>query len=235
MNNNTILLKIQQRLNKLASSDYDNIENWQFIEAFNKGQVAWCRRQLHGMNTKQEGDEQSKRRIDDLQIILTEVPVTLVKKDVFFTTNTGLPDNYFEWKRVSGSAIHKCCKDPRRMVITLVEEANVDELLRDKMKQPNFDWGETFCTLKDGELLIYTNDEFTIPDAKLSYYRQPRRIEITGVVDPYTGVISAADVLSEFKDDIIELFVDEAAKILAGDIESFNQAQTATQQVESNN
>ena len=48
-------------------------------------------------------------------------------------------------------------------------------------------------------------------------------------------MISTVDVLSEFKDDINELFVDEAAKILAGDIESFNQAQTATQQVEGNN
>jgi len=235
MNNNTILLKIQQRLNKLASSDYDNIEPWQAIEAFNKGQVAWCRRQLHGSNNKQEGDEQSKRRIDDLQIILTDVPVTLVKKDGFFTTNTGLPADYFEWKRISGKAIDDCCKNPRRMVITLVEEANVDELLRDKMKQPSFEWGETFCTLKDGQVRIYTNDEFAIPNAILSYYRQPRRIEITGVVDPYTGVISTVDVLSEFKDDINELFVDEAAKILAGDIESFNQAQTATQQVETNN
>ena len=96
MNNATILLKIQQRLNKLASSDYDNIEPWQIVEAFNKGQVAWCRRNLHGLNVKQTGDEQSKRRIDDLQVILTEVDITLVKEDLYYTTNTGLPDNYFE-------------------------------------------------------------------------------------------------------------------------------------------
>jgi hypothetical protein len=235
MNNATILLKIQQRLNKLASNDYDNIEAWQSIEAFNKGQVAWCRRQLHGMNTKQEGDEQSKRRIDDLQIILTAVPITLAKQDGYFTTTTGLPVDYFEYKRVSAKAIDDCCKDPRRMVIYLAEEANVDELLRDKMKQPSFKWGETFCTFEDGELKIYTNDEFKVPTGTLHYYRQPRRIEIIGVVDPYTNVVSVVEVESEFKDDINELFVDEAAKILAGDIESFNQAQTAAQQVEGNN
>ncbi len=235
MNNGTILLKVQQRLNKLASSDYDNIEPWQIIEAFNKGTVSWCRRQLHGTNAKQEGDEQSKRRIDDLQVILSNVPITLVKEDKFFTTNTGLPDNYFEWKRVSGNAINECCDNKRAMVITLAEEANVDELLRDKNKQPSFDWGETFCTLQDNELKIYTNNEFEIPNAILYYYRQPRRIEINGVVDPYTEVISTADVESEFKDDVVELLIDEAAGILAGDIESFNQVQTATQKVESNN
>jgi hypothetical protein len=235
MNNSTILLKIQQRLNKLASSDYDNIESWQIIEAFNKGQVAWCRRQLHGSNTKQTGDEQSKRRIDDLQVILNAQPIVLVKKDTFFTTTSGLPDNYFEWKRVSAVAKSDCCADGRRMVITLVEEANVDELLRDKMKKPSFDWGETFCTLENNQLKIYTNNEFDVPNATLTYYRQPRRIEIIGVVDPYTQVISTVNVESEFKDDIVELMIDEAAKILAGDIESFNQSQTAAQQVESNN
>lgn len=235
MLNGTIILKVKQRLNKLDSSDYDNIETWQIIEAFNKGTVGWCRRQLHGMNTKQEGDEQSKRRIDDLQIILTEVPVTLDEKDRFFITTDGLPENYFEWKRISGKAKRDCCKDPRDMVITLAEEANVDELLRDKNKQPSFEWGQAFCTLANGQVKIYTNNDFTIPEATLHYYRQPRLIEISGITNPYTLVTSTADVESEFKDDINELFIDEAVKILAGDIESFNQVQTAEKGVEGNN
>lgn len=234
MDNATIQLKIRQRLNKLASNDYDNIECWQIVEAFNKGQVAWCRRQLHGLNVKQTGDEQSKRRIDDLQIILTDVNIDLLKRPTYYES-TGLPANYFEWKRISAKAINDCCDDPRPMVIYLAEEANVDELLRDNLKQPNFDWGETFCTLKDGNVRIYTNGVFEVPDASLSYYRQPRHIEIAGCVDPYTTTVSTVDVESEFKDDIIELHIDEAAKILSGDIESFNQQQTATQQVEGNN
>ena len=36
MNNDTLQLKLKQRLNKLDSQDYDNIEPWQMIEAFNK-------------------------------------------------------------------------------------------------------------------------------------------------------------------------------------------------------
>ena len=121
------------------------------------------------------------------------------------------------------------------MVIYLAEEANVDELLRDKNKQPSFEWGETFCTLKTNRVRIYTNNEFDISEAILSYYRQPIRIEIAGCVDPYTQQATTVDVECEFKDDIVELFIDEAAKILAGDIESFNQQQTASSQVEGNN
>ena len=76
MNNNTLLIKLKQRLNKLDSQDFDNIECWQFVEAFNKAQVEWCRRNLHGGNMYKEGDELSKKRIDDLQPLLIELSLT---------------------------------------------------------------------------------------------------------------------------------------------------------------
>jgi hypothetical protein len=233
--NATVILKVKQRLNKLDSQDYDNIEPWVIIEAFNKGVVDWCRRNLHGSNIKQTGDEQSKRRIDDLQILLTDTTIGLDKEDGYFVSTDILPGNYFEWKRISGKATQECCKDPRTMVITLAEEANVDEVNRDFNKKPSFEWGETYCTLNDNRVRIHTNNDFEIPEAILTYYRQPIRIQVNGVSNPYTQVISTIDVDSEFKDDMVELFIDEAAKIIAGDIESFNQQQTASNQVESNN
>lgn len=76
MLNSTITVKIKQRLNKLDSSDYDNIECWQIVEAFNKAQVEWSRRQLHGINLVKEGDEQSTRRKDDLQVLLNKNTIT---------------------------------------------------------------------------------------------------------------------------------------------------------------
>jgi hypothetical protein len=235
MNNTTIQLKTKERLNKLASDDFDNLQPWMIVEAFNKGTVNWCRRQLHGLNIKQMGDEQSKAKIDDLQVLLKEETVQLANRDLFVETTLVLPSDYFEWKRISANARNECCADSRKMVIYLAEEGNVDELLRDINKQPSFEWGETFCTLKGNKVRIYTNNKFTLEPAILSYYKQPRRIEILGVVDPYTTVISTVDIESEFKDDIVELLIDEGVKILAGDIESMNQVQTATGQVEGNN
>ena len=64
MLNSAILIKVKQRLNKLASNDYDNIETWQIIEAFDKGQVDWCRRNLHGLNIVKEGDYKMVLRVD---------------------------------------------------------------------------------------------------------------------------------------------------------------------------
>jgi len=234
MLNQAILLKVQQRLNKLASNDYDNIESWQIVEAFNKGQVDWSRRNLHGMNTMKEGDEQSTSRIDDLQLLLHPFPLAMSQRPKWYESNP-LPDDYMRWKRVSTSAISNCCPEPRSMVVYLTEEGNVDVLLRDKNKQPNFEWGETFATVRDHKVIIYTNGEFDIVNPMLTYYRQPRKIEIEGVVDPYTGTTPTADVECEFKDDLIELLVDEAVKILGGDIESFNQSTREGQSVETNN
>ena len=82
---------------------------------------------------------------------------------------------------------------------------------------------------------VYTNEEFEISSATVIYYRQPRRIQIKNCVDPYTNVSSTAEVLSEFKDDIVELIIDEAVSIIAGDIESPVQYPRGTQLAERNN
>ena len=234
MLNSAILIKVKQRLNKLASNDYDNIETWQIIEAFDKGQVDWCRRNLHGLNIVKEGDEQSTRRIDDLQILLTQTTLNMNNKQTYYES-VNFPTDYLQWKRVSLTATSDCCPDPQPMVVYLAEVANVDELLRDVNKRPNFEWRETFATLSDNNLKIYTNDLFEPAKVTLYYYRQPRKIQIAGVPDPYTGITPTVDVTSEFKDDLVELFIDEAVKIIAGDIESMNQYQRMSQSTENNN
>lgn len=232
MLNSTIVIKLKQRLNKLDSQDYDNIECWQVVEAFNKAQVEWPRRQLHGINIVKQGDEESTRRIDDLQILLQTEDLTMANKEIYYAGS--IPEDYLQWKRVDIYAKKDCC-DKRRMTVYLAEEGNLNQLLRDKAKQPNFQWAETFATLKGGKVNVYTNGEFEIEKASLVYYRQPIKIQISGCVDPYTNITSTADVECEFKDDIIELIIDEAASILAGDIESGNQFSRGTEGAERNN
>ena len=234
MLNSTILLKVKQRLNKLASNDYDNLQDWQIIEAFNKGQVDWCRRNLHGLNIVKEGDEQSTRRIDDLQPLLITNPLTIANRKTYYESNT-IDPQFFQWKRLSAKATSECCPDPRPMVIYLAEQANVDELLRDVNKKPSFEWAEIFATVKGNKIQIYTNGEFDIASVDFTYYRQPVRIEIAGVKDPYTGLTPTVDVPCEFKDDLTEVLIDECAKIIAGDIESMLQMSRQAQSTEGNN
>lgn len=233
INNTTLQIKFKQRLNKLASNDYDNIECWQIVEAFNKAQIEWCRRNLHGNNMYKEGDEHSKRRIDDLQPLLTSTVLTGVVNADHFEGNN-FPTDYLEYKRVSTNATSECCPTERSMTVYLAEEANVDIIMRDPLKRPDFDWGETFCTMQRNTIRIYTRD-FTIASPTLTYYRRPRMIEILGCVDPYTQATPAADIICEFKDDLAELIIDEAVAIVAGDIESVAQALRGSQSAEKSN
>jgi hypothetical protein len=229
MTNNLLQIKIKERLNKLASFDYDNIECWQIMEAFNKAQLEWVRRQVHGANIFKEGDESSKMNIDDLQILQTDTTdnpgaFTIVKKDGYYESNT-FPANYLYYKRVSVKSIATCCPSPRKMVVYLAEVADVDNLLRDNFKSPSARWGETFNTIAGNKMKIYTNNEFDLTQPVLFYYRKPKEVLITNCINPSTGGTIITEQLCEFKDDIVEILIDETCAVLAGDIESTLQYQ----------
>lgn len=222
MNNNLLRIKVQERLNKLASFDYDNIECWQIAEAFNKAQREWFYRQMKGLNLRKEGPEASIVAIDDLQKFLVEKEIQGTNKKMFFET-VALPDNYAHYVRMSAKGDDDRCKD-RDFTIYLTEEANVGNLLNDVLKEPNFEWAETFCTLVNDHVRIYTEDKFKIHDVSLIYFRKPLDISFEGCISPADGSYQS-NVESEFKDEVVEVLVDEAVAILAGDIESMNQYQ----------
>ena len=103
MNNNLLQIKIKQRLNKLASFDYDNIECWMIQEAFNKAQLEWVRRRLHGLNASREASEQSVTIVDDVQILLTETPLGRTIKDKFVESDS-LPANFLHFAHACTTA-----------------------------------------------------------------------------------------------------------------------------------
>jgi hypothetical protein len=222
MNNNLLQIKFKERLNKLASLDYDNLECWQIVEAFNKAQLEWVRRQVAGTNIRKQGDEASKIMIDDLQILVSEAVLPGSGYETYFETDK-LPANYLYFKRMTAIAKDECCPS-RPVVVYLAEVGDVDNLLYDAFRKPSFEWGETFCTMGNNRCRIYTDKTFNIEKTTLTYYRLPRPINFDGCVNISTGAVGT-NVESEFKDDIVEIIIDEAVAILAGDIENFSQYQ----------
>lgn len=232
MNNNLLQIKIKERLNKLASLDYDNLECWQIAEAFNKAQIEWVRRQVHGNNLRKEGDESTKMLIDDLQLLLTEANVTGSMQDRYFETAL-VPANYLYFKSLNAKSKTECCPD-RWVSCYLAEVADVANLIVDPFRKPSAEWGETFAVMQGNRFRIYHNDEFEVVNPKLTYYRLPRTISFAGCINPSTGT-PTVNVESEFKDDIVELIIDETASILAGDMELFNQYQRGKSNAQTNN
>jgi hypothetical protein len=229
MNNALLQLKIKERLNKLSSMDYDNIECWQVVEAFNKAQLEWVRKQAHGFHAaktgKMGGAESSTTVIDDLQILLKSHTFTsVVNRGLYFESAQTLPADYLFFNRINTDALTDCCP-ARVMSVYLVPVADVDTLLGDQLRNPNLEWAETFATMSSNKIQLYTNNKFTISHINLHYFRKPVPISIVGCADPSTGTISTVDIPCEFKDDIAEMIADDTASILAGDIESITQYQ----------
>jgi hypothetical protein len=217
----TGLIKLRLRLNKLHSSDYDNIPDWTAIEAINKAQLEWIRKQIHGGNAFREGDETSRMRVDDLQVLLKEVTLGGMNKKIYFESKE-LPKDYLYLKRVTPTASSNGCSG-MSMLTTLVEEANVSNYLNDWGMRPSFEWAETFHTLVGNKIRVYTQGTFHVSDISLMYYRRPRAVDIQGYTKE-DGTNSSTQHF-EFKEDICELILDEATAIIAGSIGDYNNAQ----------
>jgi len=213
-----IKIKVKQGLNKLDSGDYDNLHCWDIAEAINKAQLIWFRKQIHGSNLFREGDEQSKMRVDDLQVLLTTLNVhVLFDKGLYYEFK--LPDDYLYFKRCSPIVSSDIC-DKVGIKASFIEEANVDSYLYNELKKPSFIWRETFHTIKDNTISIYTNKEFSVDSVTLVYYRLPKNIVFKDCQN-YDGTYATEQTL-EFKKDVVELIINEAINILSGNIEQYN-------------
>jgi len=229
MNVAEVAIKIKEALNKLDSSDYDNFECWQIRNAYNKEQREWSRRQIIGANQSQSGDEETSFKIDDIQILLKTKPLKGKNYKRYFESDV-LPADYFAMKRVTPYVTTTCGSN--NFVSNLKEEGNVDDLLADWATQPAPEMEETFHTFIGNKIRVYTNNKFKVDKIDLTYYRYPREIDFTGC--EHIDGSSGTNVDPEFKDDIVDIIIDGAASILAGDIESLNQLQITKQRSNTN-
>lgn len=220
---NDVLNKYKARLNKSDSADYDNLWLYQVEETFNKGILEWIRRQKRGKNQTQEGDEETRDRVDDLQPILKEKIVSISHYPIYDDT-IALPEDYLYFKRVTPLVSKGECKR-KRMKSYLREEANVDVLLSDWDSQPSFEFEETFHTIFSNKVRIYHNGDFRVEEVILVYYKQPR----------FINFIRNKPETLQFKDDVSELMIDEGIKIMSSDLESGAQKTLSIERIENNN
>lgn len=234
MNNSLLQLKLEQRVNKLSSGDYGNIEPWMKAEAVNKAQIEWVRRQFEGINQEKTGNEGSIRRIDDLQQLLVTFTGPFTDQGLYWSSNT-FPADYLDWCRIDANAQDDCktCP-PRRLNIFIGNEADVSMYLSNTTRKPNYNWATTFATISSNTFKIWTNNSFNLVDPVVTYYRAPTTIIFINTLNPYTNTVSTVDVPCEFPDNITELIIDNAAAILAEDIDDMRKDQVLTNRAEHN-
>jgi len=216
--------RIKQRIQKQDTNFNSNILDEEYEDALNKGVNDWVRRQHHGFNQFKESDEQSEQRVDDLQILLTDRKMSVTNRGIFSET-VKIPADYRYYKRLSPVVSKENCKKVS-IKSYFVEESNVDDYLKDWTFQPSFDFEETFHTMLSNKFRVYHNNDFTVEEVVLTYYRNPAKISC---------LKSDYDKVWEWKEDVAEQIINEAVKILAGDIENTNAYEIANTKQETDN
>lgn len=211
----TILLKMKLRLNKLDSQDYDNLEIWQLLELYNRAQLLFVRSNLHGNNIYREGDEGSKRRIDDFNRLLKRVSLSYVIKDRLITSDA--PSDYMLYKSLSIVGNTDCC-DYKDIKVYISKVVNDDIIKDNSLYNCSYEWGETYGISIGNHFEIDISCLKDIRDVVLTYYRYPVNIEKAGHYNVITKVVSTTDVGSEFTDDTTEVIIDYAVSLAGADI-----------------
>ncbi len=217
------ILKIENALNKLGSSDYQNIAPWKMEEAINATTVNICRRKL-------PRKEATIKDVDDLQVLLKDAKLAGSDRNNVYFLSHKLPNDYFGYSRVTPVCDKGNCKSIR-IPSELLEDGNVDELLADYSSSPSFEFEQSFHTLAGNKIKLYHNGDFQVKELEITYYKRPQYITIPG--QAADGTIHS-DMVWEFKDDMCELIIEETIQKLAGDIESINRYQISQQTVTKN-
>ena len=216
--------RIQQALEKQDSEFNANLTYWDFEDALNKGLSDWIRRQIHGGNQYLEGSEETTMRVDDLQILLMEKSLKVRNNSQFADTDT-IPSNYRYYNRLTVYASKDGCES-----ITIpsmfIESANVNEYLHNWNFSPSFDFEQCFHIMLNSKFRIFHGNDFKVNKVLLTYYRHPVKIRCEKIF---------LDEKWEWKDDVAEVIIDEAIKILSAAIEHNTALQVSMGREQANN
>ncbi len=144
------------------------------------------------------------RYIQNFLVLDKSIPTTSTTQD---KVNFILPKNYFDLADARATAKKGNYED----LIYLFElrTENLSEILQDEFNKPSFEWREAPYTVNSNSFSIYTNNEFTITELLLNYYRYPNQMKLLQEEDAESGFDESLEMEWDDKslDDIISLMV----------------------------
>lgn len=207
----------QLKLNKNDTNTNIKVPKSQFVLIFNEQKRQWLAQVLE---TKESSDV-----IEDLEYLLElDVPLTKISslntKDDF-----QLPDNFAKRTQATILASKGSCTNTP-LYAWFVKPKDINVLLQNENQKPSFDYQETLAVINKNRLSVY-KDGFNIDEVYLSYYREPKDIDIAGYkkIDGSLSVDVLIDLDKKNIDEIVNRSVIEAAR----NYESIEQSQLAIQ------
>lgn len=157
-----------QLVNGNMTSNNISVDKPRFILLFNSAQIRFVE------NTLDKRNDDSIRYISELLI-----PDKKLGKvgDQETHSSFELPGDYFDLSSAYAVGSIKGCQD--KLKLFEIKSEDLEEKYNDWSHEPSFKYRETFYITSENNLLIYKKG-FDIDKAYLTYYREPRKVDIAG-------------------------------------------------------
>lgn len=219
----SLLYKIDQKLNKLSSNEHQQIQLEDKILQLNESQLKLITQKVDGSSTSTGlGLDSFKKRYQDLQGLVEDYidhPLDLKEKDKFVNqwsaSLTGLNPKYMFYVDAYILADKGRCKD-RKIWINrdLLKHGDLQFVLNNDHYKPSFEYQETFNILSSDEISIFTDGTFEPKKLYLSYIRYPKYIDKAGYIkfDGTASVDQNCELADYLEDELLDLTVQNLAE-----------------------
>ena len=218
----SLLYKIDQRLNKLSTNDHQQIQLEDKILALNEAQIKLIKQKVDGFSTVSGlGLDSFKKRYEDLQSLVVSynngvLPLTQADRllNRWSANINALNPKYMFYVDSYVLADKGKCKD-RQIWINrdLSKHGDTSILLNNVHYKPSFEYQETFNWISSDSISVFTDGTFTPSNIYISYMRYPVYIDKEGYIKfdgtPSTDVDCELETYLE--DELLDLTVQNLA------------------------
>jgi hypothetical protein len=218
----SLLYKIDQRLNKLSTNDHQQIELEDKILALNEAQIKLIKQKVDGTSTISGlGMDAFKKRYEDLQSLVVnfedgKLPLTLTNSELnqWKAKLHDLSPKYMFYVDSYILADKGPCTN-RKIWINkeLAKHGDLSLLLTNVHYKPSFEYQETFNFLSSDEISVFTDGTFTPKDVYIMYFRYPQYIDKQGYIkfDGTESADSDCELEAYLEDELLDLTVQNLA------------------------
>jgi hypothetical protein len=218
----SLLYKIDQRLNKLSTNEHQQIQLEDKILALNEAQIKLIKQKIDGISiVSGMGMDSFKKRYEDLQRLVINyehqpLNLTLKNSDIneWSADITQLDPKYMFYLDSYILADKGRCED-RQIWINrdLAKHGDLQFILNNEHYKPSFEYQETFNLLSSDEVSIFTDGTFTPKTIKIMYMRYPQYINKQGYImlDGEPSFDQDCELETYLEDEILDLAVQNLA------------------------
>lgn len=213
-----LLYRLDMKLNKLASTEHQNIPLENKILVLNEALLKLIKKKVGSNNIYNLGLDAFKKRYEDLQVLITPFEKVQIKenKDTYNTYTvdlTKLQSKYMFPSECYCLASKGSCTNRKIDIQSIIRHGDVHIYMNNEHYKPSFEFQDTFAQITDNKLIIYTDGLFKITDVYFSYLRYPKKIDMEGYED-FDGSLSTTqncELPDYLEDELVDLAVLELA------------------------